>query len=79
MAEVDTCFDALKQPAANPFAAPKQPTAKPEHAGNASAPDAPAKVTPITIAPVGRSPATAPAKANDDLIEEHTFLTVPSR
>jgi dienelactone hydrolase len=89
LAEVDSCFGALKRPVANPFAAP-QTAPKPSAAlpktetetrpGNVQTPGAAPKVTPVKLEPVSAPPAAAPAKArlDDELVEEHTFLTVPT-
>jgi dienelactone hydrolase len=68
----------------------KAEASKPEtRPGNVQAPgattpktasDASPKVTPVKLAPANPPPAASPAKINldDDLIEERTFLTVPS-
>ena len=79
LASIDTCFATLKQPMANPFAASPTPTKQPDRlikndgdsSNNAQAPAASTK---------GAVDATAPVKAtlNDQLVEEQTFLTVPS-
>ena len=78
LAEVEACFGALKQPASNPFAAPSPAPAK--ISAKPAAADTP-KVIPVKAGPANPAPATvapaAPAQADDGLIEEHTFLTVP--
>jgi dienelactone hydrolase len=74
LGEIEACFGTLTPPAANPFTGPKPAT---EPAGNASSvPEAPGEVT--TVTPAGKPPAAVPAAPSDDLIEERTFLTVPS-
>jgi hypothetical protein len=81
LAEVDTCFGALKRPNANPFAAPatapKQSALPPQT--NVPAPGAaPATVTKVNAVAVNAPPAPprATASLDGDLIEERTFLTV---
>ena len=81
LAEVKSCFAALKRPASNPFAAPataaKQSTALP--ATNTPAPGVPpATVTKISTVRVSAVPPASRASASLDaeLIEEHGFLTV---
>jgi hypothetical protein len=90
LTEVDACFGGLKRPASNPFAAPKADESKapatkaPETkaAATEAAPEsdtvAPTKVNLVKVEPATAQPAAAPAKAEDDLVEEHTFLKVPS-
>ena len=78
LAEVETCFGALKASAPNPFAAkenaPKRPAAAPK--GNTPA-AAPAKTSRANIEPANER-ATKPPVAvatEQDLVEERTFLT----
>jgi dienelactone hydrolase len=71
LTEVDACFGALKRPASNPFAAPKAAESK-AHESKGSETKAAA------TEPAPAQPAAAPAKAEDDLVEEHTFLKVPN-
>jgi dienelactone hydrolase len=90
LTEVDTCFGALKRPASNPFAAPKAAESKApattasetKAAATEAAPKsdtvAPTKVNLVKVEPAAAQPAAATAKAEDDLVEEHTFLTVPN-
>jgi dienelactone hydrolase len=79
LAEVDSCFGALKRPGSNPFAAP---ATAPKPTAGVPATNSPA-VTPATVikvntAPVNPPPAATPAPADLDaaLVEERTFLTV---
>jgi dienelactone hydrolase len=78
LAEVDACFGSLKQPASNPFAAPSPGPAK---VSEKPAADETPKVIPVKLAPANPAPPVAPpaapTKADDGLIEERTFLTVP--
>ena len=69
VAELDACFGALKQPAANPFAASSNQTSSHRPASNQ-----PAKVTPVGSAPASTPPAAVPAAAgvDNELIEERT-------
>jgi len=79
LSEVDACFGALKQPASNPFAAPpKAASSNPAAPKADAAPPAPTKVNLVKVEPASTQPAPAPAKVEDDLVEEHTFLNVPN-
>jgi dienelactone hydrolase/invasion protein IalB len=75
LAEVDTCFGALKRPNANPFAAPgtaPKQSALPET--NAPVP----AVTRVNAVPASDPPAPSRATTSfeGELVEEQTFLTV---
>jgi dienelactone hydrolase len=78
LAEVDTCFGALKRPGSNPFAAPaagSKPSAALPGADTARA--ATESVTKVDAVPV-RAAAAARTSAGleTELVEERTFLTV---
>jgi dienelactone hydrolase len=88
-AEVDACFGALKQPLSNPFAAPETAPMrsaalpKPATARDAStkaASDGMSETSPVRYALASASPGALPGKVSveDGLVEEHTFLTVPT-
>ena len=77
LAEVDSCFGALKRPVSNPFAAP-EPVAS---AAPAAAPEgtAPIKAAVARVEPARTPSATSPpaiAGVDNELLEERTFLTV---
>jgi dienelactone hydrolase len=89
LAEVDSCFGALKRPASNPFAAPEGkpsaalpksdvPVASAVPASTAPDATAPIKVAVAKIEPARSPSATASATAglDNELLEERTFLTV---
>ena len=77
LAEVDTCFGALKRPNANPFAAPATAPKQSALPPQTNVP-APATVTKVNAVAVNAPPAPSRATASldGDLIEERTFLTV---
>lgn len=78
LAEVDSCFGALKRPGSNPFAAPAiapKPSAALPAAHAASA--VTASVTKVDAVPVSLPPAARTnASLETELVEERTFLTV---
>lgn len=89
LAEVDSCFGALKRPASNPFAAPEgKPSAALPKSDVPVASAVPASTAPDATAPIrvavakiesARSPsatASATAGLDNELLEERTFLTV---
>ena len=80
LAEVETCFGALKTSAPNPFAAkenaPKRPAPAPKGNTPASPTDAaPAKTSRVNPAPANAPATKSPVAAEQDLVEERTFLT----
>jgi dienelactone hydrolase len=77
LAEVDTCFGALKRPNANPFAAPATAPKQSALPPQTNVP-APATVTKVNAVAVNAPPAASRATVSldGDLIEERTFLTV---
>jgi dienelactone hydrolase len=82
LAEVDACFGALKQPLSNPFVAPRPDPARDSRAltAEATTSDGTTEAAPARFTLASASSAAAPAKVRveDGLIEEHTFLTVPT-
>jgi pimeloyl-ACP methyl ester carboxylesterase len=89
LAEVDSCFGALKRPVSNPFAAPeRKPSATLQRsdlpAASAAPAAAPEGTAPIKAAVAKVEPARTPsatsspaiAGVDNELLEERTFLTV---
>ncbi len=79
LAEVETCFGALKTSAPNPFAAkenaPKRPAPAPKGNTPASPTDAaPAKTSRVNPAPANQPATKSPVAPEQDLVEERTFL-----